>query len=336
MSQREVAPGQKGFAVLRCATPIVAEYGQPIVLRQLSPARTIGGGRIIAPALRPVDRFVRCMESAPGLADSNPDARLKSHIELRREVTLEMLSEFWIGLTSSQRDAALQRLIKQKEIISSGGSQPIFVTAQRFEQLAQKLLRTCQLELERRRPAPQVPLSVVLSATSRHASPPVLDAVLAAVSTRGLLLRRGEKVGLPTGPQLTNRQRALLNKVLGEINSAGPTPPTLKEIAEAHDYAVKDLELLLQVAIDQGDLVRVSPQLVLSRDALEQLRVRLADHFQKQPTGTVSEIRELWQMTRKHAVPILEFFDQCQLTARSGDSRSAGPRIALPLDEVLA
>ena len=52
MGQRAVAPGEQAFAILRCETPIVAEYGQPFVLRQLSPARTIGGGTIIGPALR--------------------------------------------------------------------------------------------------------------------------------------------------------------------------------------------------------------------------------------------------------------------------------------------
>ena len=44
----------------------------------------------------------------------------------------------------------------------------------------------------------------------------------------------------------------------------------------------------------------------------------------------ISEIREQWGITRKHAVPIFEFFDQCQITVRAGDLRSAGPRISLP------
>lgn len=334
MEQREIIPGQSAFAVVRCATPIVAEYGQPFVLRQLSPARTIGGGKIISPALRPVDRFVRCLAAAAGLADSNADVRLKSHVELRGEVTLDMLSEFWIGLNSSELEAATQRLSQQKEIVSTRGAQRVFVTAERFSQLVQKLLRSCQLELERRRPAPQVPLSVVLSAMSRHASPPVLEILLETLNARGQILLRGDRVGLPTGPQLTNRQRSLLNKVLDQLSNAGPTPPTLKELSEEHGCAVKDLELLLQVAVDQGDLIRVSPQLAVSRNALEQLRQGLAEHFARHASGTVSEIRELWRMTRKHAVPILEYFDLCQITARSGDCRTSGPRISMSVDKV--
>ena len=58
--KRELLPGEDLYAVLRCASPIVADYGQPFVVRQLSPARTIGGGTVIGPALRPVDRLARC------------------------------------------------------------------------------------------------------------------------------------------------------------------------------------------------------------------------------------------------------------------------------------
>ena len=80
-------------------------------------------------------------------------------------------------------------------------------------------------------------------------------------------------------------------------------------------------------------IVRLSPQIIMDRGALEILRKRLVDHFSKSPTAKVGEIREQWGITRKHAVPIFEYFDACQITSRDGDLRSAGPRISVPLDE---
>ena len=65
--KREILPGEDLFAVLRCETSIVADYGQPFVVRQLSPHRTIGGGTMIAPALRHIDRLTRCLEAAQEL-----------------------------------------------------------------------------------------------------------------------------------------------------------------------------------------------------------------------------------------------------------------------------
>ncbi len=119
------------------------------------------------------------------------------------------------------------------------------------------------------------------------------------------------------------------------MSAAGPTPPTLKEFAEQHGHTLKDLEPIVQVAVDEGQFVRLSPQIIMDRRALESLRQRLVDHFSKSPTAKVGEIREQWGITRKHAVPIFEFFDECQITSREGDLRSAGPRISIPVDEAI-
>jgi selenocysteine-specific elongation factor len=334
MREREVAPGQAAFAILRCDEPIVAEYGQPFVLRQLSPAETIGGGTILAPALRATDRLTRTLAKGPGLADHDASVRLAAYIDLRREATFDPSCESSIGLSLSQCEAVVQQLVKRKAVIRTAGSPTRYVSAEHFQELKQLLLRRCQAELDRRRPVSQVPLSVVLAAMRRHASQPVLDALLNDMASRRELVRRDDRIGLPTGPELTHRQRNILDAFLAECASAGPTPPTLKEFAERHNYPLPDLEPLVQLAVDDGRLVRLSPQLVIDRQAIESLRRRLVAHFQKHATAKVGEIREQWGITRKHAVPIFEFFDQCEITARAGDLRSAGPRMALPLDKI--
>jgi selenocysteine-specific elongation factor len=334
MGQREVTPGQTAFAVLRCGAPIVAEYNQPIVLRKPSPARTIGGGRIIAPALGSAERLRQCLDAAPGLADADSNVRLAAAIDLHGETRLDASVASSIGLGPSECEQIVANLVEQKKIVRCSGAPPVLVGAGRFDQLKRRMIRRIQSELERRRPAPQVPLSGVLSVMSRQASEPVLETLLQSMAEQQEILISGDRVGLPTGPKLSNRERSLLKAVLDQIAAAAATPPTLKELAEQHGCLLKDLELLLQTALDEGELVRISPQLVLERRALEALRKQLADYFQKRSTGTVSEIREHWQMTRKHAVPILEYFDEQRMTLRSSDSRSAGPRLTQTIDEV--
>jgi selenocysteine-specific elongation factor len=334
MEQRAVAPGETAFAILRCESPVVAEYGQPFVLRQLSPARTIGGGIVIGPALRLTDRQNRCFAAAAGLASADEHVRLAAFIELRREAIFDENVESWIGLNPSQCEVVAQALEKRKEVVRIAGAPPTYVSMCRFRALKERIIRRCQAELERRRPASFVPLSVILSAMKRAASPPVLDALIDDMTKRGELVRSGDRVGLTTGPELSNRQRGMLTALVNEVTAAGPTPPTLKEFADRHGCAMKDLEPIVQVAVDEGQLLRLSPQLVMHELALEELRQRLADHFQKSATAKVGEMREAWGITRKHAVPIFEFFDARQITSRAGDVRSAGPCMSTPLGEV--
>ena len=335
MSQRTIAPGESAFAILRCETPIVAEYDQPFVLRQLSPARTIGGGTIIGPALRSTDRQNRCLAVAADLSSADAHVRLAAYIDLRREATFDETAESWVGLNRLQCETVVGELEKRSEVVRIPGNPLTFVTRQRFQQLKEKMLARCQTELERRRPASFVPLSVILSAMKRHANPAVLETLLVAMAEKHEIVRRENRVGLSTGPQLSNRQRSTLTTLITEVSSAGPTPPSLKEFAEKHGQTLKELEPVVQVAIDEGQFVRLSPQIIMDRQALESLRQRLVDHFSKSQTAKVGEIREQWGITRKHAVPIFEFFDECQITLRDGDLRSAGPRISLPVDEAI-
>jgi selenocysteine-specific elongation factor len=331
--QRQVAAGESAFAVMRCAAPIVAEYGQPFVLRQLSPAATIGGGTFIAPALRPGDRYKRCLAAAEGLASSNPEGRVAAYLNLRRELTLNDNCQSWIGLSPAECEAATERLISRKEVVRGVGPPCWHLSAERFRKLKQKMLSVCQQELERRRPAVLMPVAAVRSAMSRYGSEAVIEAVLCDLATSGELIRRGDQAGLPSGAKLTQRQRQLVGNLLEQFASAGRAPPTLKELAEQHKLAERELEPLVQVAVDEGQLVRLSPQMVIDIVALESLRQSLAEHFQRSPTAKVGELREQWGITRKHAVPIFEFFDKCEITLRSGDQRSAGPRLSIPISE---
>jgi selenocysteine-specific elongation factor len=335
MDRREVAPGHSAFAVLRCNTPIVAEYRQPFVLRRLSPAATIGGGTFIGPALRATDRLKHSLAAAMGLADPDPCVRLATFVELRGEIVFDDATESSIGLSPSLCEAVLQQLETRMRIVRTPGAQPRFISMQRFTKLKEQLARRCHIELERRRPASQVLQSVIASAMSRFASPPVIETLLDAMTASHELIRRGDRIGLPTGAELTHRQQAMLDALLAEVKNAGSSPPTLKEFGDKHAYSLKHLELLVQIAVDEGRLVRLTPQLAIDRGALETLRQRLATHFRKHPTAKVGEIREQWGITRKHAVPIFEFFDQYQITSRTGDLRLPGPRLSLTIDEAI-
>lgn len=333
LDQRELAPGQTAFAVLRTAAPIVSEHGQPFVLRQLSPAATIGGGRILRPALHPTLKLKRCLAVAPGLASASQATKLKAYFELHGELGDFQADDTPLDLSLAECETAVAQLLQQQEIVASSEYPFTYVTTKRFAQLKQRLLRRCQQELERRKPAAQVPISVVLAALARHASQGLWQRVLGEMLTSRELIRRGDRIGLPSGAELTQRQRQLLTILLGELSAAGRSPPTLKELAEQLKLPLRDLEQLVQVGIDDGQLIKLSPQMAMDREALEALRQSLAKYFQHQPTAKVGELREQWGITRKHAVPIFEFFDDSRITMRKEDLRTPGPRLLIPIGE---
>jgi selenocysteine-specific elongation factor len=74
----------------------------------------------------------------------------------------------------------------------------------------------------------------------------------------------------------------------------------------------------LHLLFRNGDLVRIGDQLAYLPEQVDEIRRRIAD----MPSGfTVAEFRDATGLSRKYAVPILEWADREGLTVREGDVR---------------
>ena len=69
------------------------------------------------------------------------------------------------------------------------------------------------------------------------------------------------------------------------------------------------------------DSIKVSDDLVFHRNALEALRRQLTDYKQKARKIDVANFKDLIGVTRKYAIPLLEYLDRERVTRRVGDAR---------------
>jgi selenocysteine-specific elongation factor len=123
--------------------------------------------------------------------------------------------------------------------------------------------------------------------------------------------------------------------LIDACTTAGVAPPLLAEVAAESGITLKELAPLVQIAVDTGRLVRVNDDLAVTPAALGSLRTSALAYIAQHGPATVAQLRDQWQVTRKHAVPYLELFDRLGITTRAGDTRSAGPNAAHALEEVL-
>ena len=98
--------------------------------------------------------------------------------------------------------------------------------------------------------------------------------------------------------------------------------PSVKEVLAKLAVEPKRGEKLLQILLREKSLVRVSAELIFHRNALAHLREQLLAH--KRAKGdrlSVPVFKELAGITRKYAIPLLEYLDREHITLRDGDSR---------------
>jgi selenocysteine-specific elongation factor len=104
--------------------------------------------------------------------------------------------------------------------------------------------------------------------------------------------------------------------------TAGLAVPSVKEVLSKLPVEAKRAENILQILLRDKNLVRVTPDLIFHRDALAQLRDRLSV-FKKTKGERISVpgFKELTGITRKYAIPLLEYLDRERVTRRAGDER---------------
>jgi selenocysteine-specific elongation factor len=103
-----------------------------------------------------------------------------------------------------------------------------------------------------------------------------------------------------------------------EALSAKPfDPPARKEIE-----VDRNVQQVLRYLIEAGEIIEVSPDVVLLRENLERMKDAVADFISRNGPATVSELRQSLQSSRRIMVAFLERLDRDGVTRRIGDKRT--------------
>jgi len=104
--------------------------------------------------------------------------------------------------------------------------------------------------------------------------------------------------------------------------SASLAVPSIKEVLAKLSIEPRRSEKLLLLLLREKALVRIAPELIFHRDALAGLKPKLAGYkAEKGERISVPAFKDLTGITRKYAIPLLEYLDRERVTRRQGDER---------------
>lgn len=329
-----VEPGHAVLGQLLLARPAAAVHGQPFVLRQESPAATLGGGRVLQPTGRRLRRRDAAgIDRLRRLTDPDPLVRLRAVLASRGLAgasDLVLIRE--AGIPSTELAGLLEQLSTSGEIVE------LAVGPRR----ALRLLTETVVELEAR---------VVRALGRLHAARPRQTAIrrgdvaaelpdLATETLIASLLERlaGQRRVVLTPrtvalagqqPKLSQSERKLKAELHERIKAGGLNPPDFAELSALAGAKTGLLRELLALLVDEGLAVEVVANLYLDAEADATMRERVRGRLAEGGTLTMAELRDLLGTTRKYAVPFGEYLDRAGVTHREGDAR----RLAEPPTE---
>ena len=310
-------PGQRGRAILRLRRSAFAAPGDRLVLRRISPARTMGGAVILDPHAPPVRR--RDAERLATLPDPSADlpAALAAFIAAGGwgGATLLDLSAR-LGIVGEGLEAALGRVVAGGEIRVVRTNPPTFLAVAR---LAMARERAATLL------AAAGPLGVPLAEFATRVVPPggsaLRDVYLEDLKAVGVMREvAGRAVRAGVAP-VDHPLAGALERLYREAGFAAPSPAEAAARLAAEPRAV---EGMVRFLIDAGRLTRLGGKWVLHRSVLDEVIVALAEW--EGELVEVSRFKERFGLTRKLAIPLLEWLDSQRITRREGNARRVLPR----------
>ena len=102
---------------------------------------------------------------------------------------------------------------------------------------------------------------------------------------------------------------------------AGLAAPSLNEAIERSGAAAQQGRKILQLLIESGVLIKVHGEMFFHRAVLDDLTRKVRVHGAKHRTIDVAAFKDLTGISRKYAIPLLEYLDRQRVTRREGDTR---------------
>jgi len=314
---KALAPGADAFAQIRLNSPVLLVPGDRFIVRQFSPVVTIGGGVVL---------------------ENAPPARIKDPASRR---------DFLKLLMSRSREQALQARVTSRGVgglkisaaVARTGWTPAEIVSAVLKisdvrKIKDVLIQNDALELVQKSLVEAVgwfhkqnPLAAGVPKESLRerltgVEPEVFGAVFQERLEAGEIETTGELVRLPGRGVTMNAEEAASRKIIEQaFAAAGLKVPALKDVLAGLRIDRTRAQKIITLLLREKVLIKVSDDLVFHHDALYNLRQKLAVHKARSPKIDIGAFKDLAEVSRKYAIPLLEYLDRERVTKRVGDSR---------------
>ena len=313
---RQVAPGLQAFARLKLPEPALLLPGDRFIIRQFSPVVTIGGGMVLDPA--PIPRMPEHEAFLQILADGTSESILTARIARRGHAGIplsRLIAE--TGWTRESVEAQLAKTLKDVRVLRIGD---LFVDAFAIVRLQQLIVRSVT-DFHKKN-------SLVGGIAKEELREQVKASTEVFAAALDLLVREknieavGDLVRRPgQGVVMKDEEAESKNKIEEAFAAAGLKVPALNEVIAGLKVDKTRAQKIVTLLLRDKMLVKVSDELVFHRSALEQLRRSVAAQKAKSAKMDVATFKELTGVSRKYAIPLLEYLDRERVTKRVGDAR---------------
>jgi selenocysteine-specific elongation factor len=322
--RNQLVPAGSSLAQLRLQDEVVLVKGDRFIARQFSPVITIGGGEVLDPlARRPTKRdtgrvtFLETLEHG-----SREDAvRAMTERNVLGVPAADIIAR--TGWLERELQETANNLAKAKSVRIVSAEPLVLFSETRFREIREKLFLRVEKFHKENPLSPGMTREDLRASLGKRVRAETFRSALEELVQQKRLSVQADVVKKPGSEiTLTPEEERARQQIEQAFAKAGLAVPAVKEVLAQLSIESRRAEKILQILLREKVLVRVSADLIFHTDALWKLTALLASY--KKTKGDrigVPSFKELTGISRKYAIPLLEYLDRQRLTRRAGDER---------------
>jgi selenocysteine-specific elongation factor len=328
----EIAPGEKNFVQLRLETYVVAVPNERFILRSYSPQMTIAGGRVLDNSTNKHRRKdvenIRKRLSNYVAADAQNDRAKQLKLILETAGERGATAKDLQARTGWRHEILKKTIAENLEKKSVIEAESFYVADAPFENLKTKTLAEIENH-HRREPLAQGILRETLrEKIFAQVAPEIFKTTLLHLERENKIIAEKDYIRLGSHNLELSAEEELLREKLRKIyRTAKLEVPKLEDaLSDATGGAKSDVihaRKIFQLLLNSGEIVKISEEFYFAKPEIENLTIKIRAFASGSADRLidVAKFKDIAGISRKYAIPLLEFFDRERITRRAGDKR---------------
>jgi len=316
-SNKKMAAGSSGNVIVELERPAVMASEDRFVMRTYSPMTTMGGGTVLTTFI-PKGGKIREWVSA---LESDPVSRFE---QLVNTFKLNPKTVHEWGKVMQMTDNNVSDLVKKAELNTSRRS--FIYSDENVKDCSQLIVKSLE-QYHEKNPLRKAMSTVVLQQETRL-SEKWLSELLGIMEKDASIRSAGTGVALASHKvKLAGGTADVSRKIEECLMKNGFTPMTTKELSGMLHKAENDVLEILHVLKSAGNVLEIENGVWMHGENMAKLRQSLKGHFDSQNEMNVADFKSISGLTRKFAIPVLEYCDKQGWTERDGNLRLKGTEL---------
>jgi len=309
-------------ARIRLKEPVVTSYGSRFIIRRVSPSATIGGGFVLNP--NPARRF-----SEDIAKDLLSDDFSRHIVGLTKDAGVRGISKKELASAfadeGSSLDKGLQDLLSSGEMVRFDAQNDVYVYSSYVAALADLMIQNVGRYHSDNPASPGISREHLRSSLKGSVNTKLFHKVLQDLVRKGDLEEAGPDIrAAGFSASLGDALGDISEKVYASLKKSAFEPPKTAELAQQFGVGPKNIEEILGFLRREGRLARIKDDLYITGELEKELREKVRDFIAKNQSLAPTDMKTLFGVSRKYAIPYLEYLDRIHFTVRVDNVRKLG------------